>query len=53
MSNSGLISLVPEVRSMVDVEFPDRKVVLLAAGGVSDGCGVAAALALGELTRSE
>ncbi|KAH6986792.1 FMN-dependent 2-nitropropane dioxygenase [Ilyonectria destructans] len=47
VSNSGLISLVPEVRSMVDVEFPDRKVVLLAAGGVSDGCGVAAALALG------
>ena len=44
---SGLISLVPEVRDMLDAEFSDRQIALLAAGGIADGRGVAAALALG------
>lgn len=45
---AGVVSLVPEVRSMLDDEFGGREVALLAAGGIVDGRGVAAALALGE-----
>jgi nitronate monooxygenase len=45
---AGVISLVPEVRSMLDEEFPGKEVALVAAGGIVDGRGVAAALALGE-----
>lgn len=45
---AGVVSLVPEVRSMLDEEFAGRDVALLAAGGIVDGSGVAAALALGE-----
>lgn len=44
---AGVVSLVPEVRTMLEDEFADREVVLLAAGGIVDGRGVAAALALG------
>ena len=46
-NTSGLVSLVPEVRDMLDAEFPGRQVALLAAGGIADGRGVAAALTLG------
>ncbi|KAH7262232.1 2-nitropropane dioxygenase [Fusarium tricinctum] len=44
---SGIVSLVPEVRDMLDKEFPDRKISIVAAGGIADGRGVAGALALG------
>ncbi|TLS28453.1 hypothetical protein PpBr36_01900 [Pyricularia pennisetigena] len=44
---SGIVGLVPEVRDMVDEEFPGRDVAVVAAGGIADGRGVAAALALG------
>ncbi|KAI0908628.1 FMN-dependent 2-nitropropane dioxygenase [Ustulina deusta] len=44
---AGLVSLVPEVRDMVRNEFADREIAVWAAGGIADGRGVAAALALG------
>ncbi|KAH7255814.1 2-nitropropane dioxygenase [Fusarium redolens] len=44
---SGIVSLVPEVRNMLDREFPDRAISIVAAGGIADGRGVAGALALG------
>jgi len=44
---AGVISLVPEVRSMLDEEFAGKEVGLVAAGGIVDGRGLAAALALG------
>ncbi|KAH8653697.1 2-nitropropane dioxygenase [Xylariales sp. PMI_506] len=47
VNGSGLVSLVPEVADMLAEEFPDREVALWAAGGIADGRGVAAALALG------
>ncbi|KAK8145670.1 hypothetical protein G3M48_004168 [Beauveria asiatica] len=43
----GVVSLVPEVRRMLLEEFPEREVALVAAGGIVNGKGVAAALALG------
>ncbi|EOO00344.1 putative 2-nitropropane dioxygenase protein [Phaeoacremonium minimum UCRPA7] len=44
---AGVISLVPEIRAMLDRDFPSRGVVLVAAGGISEAGGVVAALALG------
>ncbi|KAL8392539.1 hypothetical protein RB595_002653 [Gaeumannomyces hyphopodioides] len=44
---SGVVGLVPEVRDMLDAEFAGREIGLVAAGGIADGRGVAAALALG------
>ena len=44
---SSIFTFVPEMRDMFDREFPDHEVVLLAAGGVCDGRGVAASMALG------
>ncbi|KAI1201218.1 FMN-dependent 2-nitropropane dioxygenase [Nemania serpens] len=44
---AGVVSLVPEVCDMVRDEFPDKEIVVWAAGGIADGRGVAAALALG------
>ncbi|KAI0805333.1 FMN-dependent 2-nitropropane dioxygenase [Xylaria sp. FL0064] len=44
---AGGFSLVPEVRDMVRNEFPDKEIAVWAAGGIADGRGVAAALALG------
>ncbi|GAP88893.2 putative FMN-dependent 2-nitropropane dioxygenase [Rosellinia necatrix] len=44
---AGVVSLVPEVCDMLREEFPDREIAVWAAGGIADGRGVAAALALG------
>lgn len=46
-NGAGVISLVPEVRKVVDEEFEDRTIPILAAGGITSGRGVAAALACG------
>ncbi|KAK1959666.1 2-nitropropane dioxygenase [Colletotrichum sublineola] len=43
----GVVALVPEVRAMLAAEFPGRDVAVAAAGGIVEGSGVAAALALG------
>jgi nitronate monooxygenase len=47
---AGLISLVPEVTDMLAEEFPNSHVQVIAAGGIMDGRGIAAALALGKST---
>jgi nitronate monooxygenase len=48
---SGIVSLVPEVSDMLNREFPDRGISIVAAGGIADGRGVAGALALGKCTN--
>lgn len=45
---AGVISLVPEVRAMLDGEFAGRDVALVAAGGIADPSAVVAAVAIGE-----
>lgn len=45
---ASLMTVLPDVVDMLESEFPDRRVPILAAGGIMDGRGVAAALALGE-----
>ncbi|KAF2666737.1 inosine monophosphate dehydrogenase [Microthyrium microscopicum] len=44
---AGIVTLVPEIRQMVQTEFSDREIAVVAAGGIVDGRGIAAALALG------
>ncbi|KAI0148401.1 FMN-dependent 2-nitropropane dioxygenase [Xylariaceae sp. FL1272] len=44
---AGIVSLVPEIRDMLDREFEGKEIAVWAAGGIVDGRGVAAALALG------
>jgi nitronate monooxygenase len=44
---AGLMTLVPEIRAMMQRELPSRQVALVAAGGIMNGGGVVAALALG------
>ena len=44
---AGVVALVPDVVDMLAREFPARDVAVLAAGGVVDGRGVAACMALG------
>lgn len=46
---AGIISFVPEVSLMLQREFPQSNIGIVAAGGIANGKGVAAALALGEL----
>lgn len=46
---AGVVTLVPEVRGMLEREFPDRSIGVFAAGGIADGRGVAAMMALGWL----
>ncbi|XXH04361.1 hypothetical protein Hte_010775 [Hypoxylon texense] len=46
-SGAGVVSLVPEIRDALRDGFPGREVAVWAAGGIADGRGVAAALALG------
>lgn len=43
----GVVALLPEVRAMLDAEFSGRDVAVVAAGGIVEASGVAAALALG------
>lgn len=47
-AGAGVISLVPEIRAMLDEEFEGRDIVLVAAGGISDPSAVVASIALGE-----
>jgi nitronate monooxygenase len=44
---AGLMTLLPDVADMVRSEYPQKNIPLLAAGGIMDGRGVAAALMLG------
>ncbi|KAI1773633.1 FMN-dependent 2-nitropropane dioxygenase [Hypoxylon cercidicola] len=46
-SGAGVVSLVPEIGDALRNEFPDKEVAVWAAGGIADGRGVAASLALG------
>ncbi|KAI1409491.1 FMN-dependent 2-nitropropane dioxygenase [Hypoxylon sp. FL1857] len=46
-SGAGIVSLVPEIADVLRDEFPGKQVAVWAAGGIADGRGVAAALALG------
>jgi nitronate monooxygenase len=46
---AGLMTLLPDVADMVRSEYPQKNIPLLAAGGIMDGRGVAAALMLGEI----
>lgn len=45
----GVVSLVPSVKAMLREEFPDKDIALIGAGGIANGDGVAAVMALGEL----
>ncbi|KUI58569.1 Nitronate monooxygenase [Cytospora mali] len=44
---AGVVSLVPEVRVMLDEEFREKEIALVAAGGIADPSAVVAAIALG------
>ncbi|KAI1373030.1 FMN-dependent 2-nitropropane dioxygenase [Hypoxylon crocopeplum] len=46
-SGAGVVSLAPEIVDSIHKEFPERQIAVWAAGGIVDGRGVAAALALG------
>ncbi|CAI0655050.1 unnamed protein product, partial [Colletotrichum noveboracense] len=43
----GVVALVPEIKAMLASEFASREVAVVAAGGIVEGAGVAAAYALG------
>lgn len=47
-ANASVISLVPELRALLNTQYVGRNIGLLAAGGIVNGMGVAAALCLGE-----
>lgn len=47
-SGAGVISLVPEVKAMLQDEFVGRDIALVAAGGIAHENAVVAAIALGE-----
>jgi hypothetical protein len=48
---ASLMALVPDVSDMLKREYPEKKIPLLAAGGIMDGRGVAGALMLGEIEQ--
>lgn len=45
---TGVVTLVLEVRRMLERDFASKSVSVVAAGGLADGKGVAAMMALGE-----
>lgn len=45
---TGVVTLVLEVRRMLERDFASKSVSVVAAGGIADGKGVAAMMALGE-----
>lgn len=47
-SGAGVISLVPEVRLMLQDEFVGKQIALVAAGGIAHENAVVAAIALGK-----
>lgn len=51
-SGAGVISLVPEVRAMLDDDFMGKDIALVAAGGIADPSAVVAAIALGKRAHS-
>ncbi|KAI9674834.1 MAG: hypothetical protein M1822_009030 [Bathelium mastoideum] len=44
---ASIVSLVPEIREMLERDFSGQDIALVAAGGIMDGRGLAAAIALG------
>ncbi|KAH8785517.1 FMN-dependent 2-nitropropane dioxygenase [Diaporthe sp. PMI_573] len=46
-AGAGVVSLVPEIRAMLDDDFMGKDIVLVAAGGIADPSAVVAAIALG------
>ena len=44
---ASIVTLVPEVRELLDRDFKGQDIALMAAGGIMDGRGFAAAVALG------
>lgn len=47
-AGAGVVSLVPEIRAMLDDDFMGKHIALVAAGGIADPSAVVAAIALGE-----
>lgn len=47
-AGAGVVSLVPEIRAMLDDDFMGKDIALVAAGGISDPSAVVAAIALGK-----
>ena len=47
-AGAGVVSLVPEVRAMLDDDFMGKDIALVAAGGISDPSAVVASIALGK-----
>ncbi|KAK0624525.1 hypothetical protein B0T17DRAFT_493162 [Bombardia bombarda] len=47
IDGTGFITLLPEVADALRSRYPNTNIALLAAGGIADGRGVAAALSLG------
>ena len=45
---ASIITLVPEIKEMLEKDFPSRDIALVAAGGIMDGRALAAAVALGK-----
>lgn len=48
----GVVSLVPSVKAMLKDEFPTKDIVILGAGGIVNGEGVAAVMALGKCSKA-
>lgn len=48
-AGAGVISLVPEIRAMLEDDFMGKDIALVAAGGIADPSAVVAAIALGKL----
>lgn len=47
-AGAGIVSLVPEVKAMVEQEAKGREVAVVAAGGIANGSAVVSAIALGK-----